>query len=405
MFELGAHASSSLLRCLGMTASRFVDEYWGKKPLLVRGAFGSDDVGLISGDELAGLSLEEDVLSRIVVNEPAAAPESWSVQHGPIPEETFASLPPERWTLLVHEVDRLVPRVARLIEPFRFIPNWRFDDVMVSYAAPGGGVGAHVDRYDVFLVQGPGSRIWRVGDEPLLQPRSLDHADLNLLAAFEPAFEWEVATGDMVYIPPLFGHDGVAVEESVTYSVGFRLPAVRDILLSFVSEHVEHIAAERLLRAPLRAASENPGLIDADTLDAVRAVVRAIAYDEVAIDRWFGRYLTARGASATAADVVPDLAIEEMETALRDGATLHRPSPLDILYALHPDGGATLFANGQEFGLEKETLPLVSLVSGRQQLDSEAMAPFLEEPACTRLVARLLEAGVLEIQRRSEIGT
>ncbi|WP_279293382.1 cupin domain-containing protein, partial [Pseudomonas aeruginosa] len=143
----------------GLTAAEFLRDYWQRKPLLVRQAI-PDFESPLSADELAGLSLEESVESRIVL-EHGKTP--WEMRRGPFQEEDYQHLPEQDWTLLVQAVDQFVPEVAQLLEQFRFLPSWRIDDVMISYAAPGGGVGPHFDNYDVFLLQGHGRRRWKVG--------------------------------------------------------------------------------------------------------------------------------------------------------------------------------------------------------------------------------------------------
>ena len=195
---------------LGQLDTRsFLELHWQKRPLLVRGALPGIDPGL-NAEELAGLACEDGVDSRLVLERDGRHP--WDVRFGPFSRQDFASLPATHWTLLVQEVDRLLPGVAALLEHFRFVPNWRIDDVMVSYAAPGGSVGPHVDNYDVFLIQAAGHRKWSLGAGPLPDPAPcLPDLGLEILESFEPAASWELEPGDMLYLPPRLAHHGVCL--------------------------------------------------------------------------------------------------------------------------------------------------------------------------------------------------
>ena len=227
-----------------MTPARFLRDYWQKRPLLVRNAF-PGLVTPLSPDELAGLACMDGALARIVSRgtkrRPRArsldgerrADDRWTVRTGPFDDATFAKLPESRWTLLVQDVDKWDDATAALLDRFAFIPSWRIDDVMVSYAADGGGVGAHVDQYDVFLLQGLGRRRWRISIDPGASHESIDGVELKLLRRFTPTHEWTLDRGDMLYLPPGIPHDGTAVGECMTYSIGMRAPSAAEMLLDF----------------------------------------------------------------------------------------------------------------------------------------------------------------------------
>jgi len=180
----------------------FLRDYWQKKPLLIKNPWDAWSNPL-EPDELAGLACEEEVESRLIMQ----AGDTWKVENGPLPESRFGELGDKHWTLLVQAVDHFVPEVAALIEPFRFIPNWRIDDIMVS--ADGGGVGPHFDHYDVFLIQGLGKRRWQVGAACDENTELLPQDDLRLLADFEASDEWVLEPGDILYVPPGVAHEGV----------------------------------------------------------------------------------------------------------------------------------------------------------------------------------------------------
>ena len=223
---------------LGMPPAAFLRDYWQKRPLLIRSAFADFKLPL-EPDDLGGLALGDNVLARLIEHDRAA--DRWTVHNAPIDEAIFARLPDRDWTLLVQDVDKWDADVAELLAAFRFLPGWRIDDIMVSYAEDGGGVGAHVDQYDVFLLQGFGRRRWRIdtGDDPPTECR--DDVELKQLRHFSPDHAWTLAPGDMLYLPPGVPHEGVADGPCMTFSVGMRAPATGELLLDFA----EHLA-ERL---------------------------------------------------------------------------------------------------------------------------------------------------------------
>ncbi len=211
------------------SAVDFYKNYWGKKPFIVRGAVDTelfDD--LIDGDELAGLSLEEDIKSRIVINDPII-----ECHHGPFAEDRFADLGDSGWSLLVQNVEIYHKGTEKLLQYFDFAPLWFLDDIMVSYSAAGGGVGAHTDSYHVFLVQGKGKRKWKISNAPVYDDNYIENIDLKILKNGFDGEEFETSKGDVIYIPPHFGHEGVSIEEAMTFSVGFLCPKLSEMLIEY----------------------------------------------------------------------------------------------------------------------------------------------------------------------------
>jgi len=226
----------------GLTQQQFLDHYWQKKPLLIRQAF-PDFESPLSPDELAGLAYEPDIESRLIVEEGARS--AWQVSQGPFTDADFAGLPESHWTLLVQDVDKHVPETQSLLTPFQFIPNWRRDDLMISYAPKNGSVGPHTDGYDVFLLQGLGRRKWQVGDKAIYDQPLIDKIDLQVLSEFKHAEEWVLALGDMLYLPPHFGHHGVAMEACMTFSIGFRAPKQTEAVDAVLNELLEQGLAKQ----------------------------------------------------------------------------------------------------------------------------------------------------------------
>lgn len=227
--------------CLGeIGIEDFLSQYWQKKPLLIRNAF-PDMQSPLSADELAGLACEEHVNSRIVFETSTETSENWQVEFGPFDETRFATLPDTNWSLLVSDVERHLPETKPLLNSFRFIPDWRIDDLMISYAPAGGSVGAHTDAYDVFLIQLSGQRLWKVSEH--FDNEILSDIDLCILKNFEAEQEWILNAGDMLYLPPNVAHHGIAVPcqndqgdeiHCMTASVGFRAPSLSTITSDYV---------------------------------------------------------------------------------------------------------------------------------------------------------------------------
>lgn len=378
-----------------LSVEQFLDEYWQKKPLFVEGAFPEFETPL-SPEELAGLACEEGVTSRLIQEQGGDYP--WQVRFGPFEVEDFTSLPPTHYSLLVQEVDRLIPEVADLLDPFRFLPNWRLDDVMISYAPEHGSVGAHIDSYDVFLLQGLGRRRWEIGASPVEEERYVPELDVRILQDFEPDLVYEVGPGDLLYLPPRVAHHGIALEDCMSYSVGLRAPAPGDLvsgLMPFIAETLEE-------RAPyadpgLRPA-EQPGRIDPGAREELRTMVREALEealsDPARFDGWIGRLLTQpkRGADATLGTFVDE---EELVGRLQEGEILRRSAVPHFAHMLHDDGNVTLFVGGQAHEVRAEAAALVPVLTGSERLDRETLLPYLEDPAALVLLTRLVEEGHL----------
>ncbi len=224
-----------------LSPEAFLAEYWQKKPLLIRQAIPNFN-GFLTPNELAGLACEEAVQSRIVQN----IDHTWQVKHGPFDESDFAALPEQDWTLLVQSVNHHIPEAAALLSQFNFIPHARLDDLMVSYAPTGGSVGAHMDAYDVFLLQGRGKRRWKINAQP--EDKTLiEDVPVKLLKHFEAEQEWVLEPGDMLYLPPNVAHHGLAEDnDCMTYSIGFRVPQQQELIHAFLEYLQDNIQIQGL---------------------------------------------------------------------------------------------------------------------------------------------------------------
>jgi 50S ribosomal protein L16 3-hydroxylase len=371
----------------------FLREHWQKKALLIKNPWTSWGNPL-EPDELAGLACEEDVESRLITR----VGDTWTLEHGPFPESRFGELGEKRWTLLVQAVDQLVPAVAALIEPFRFVPNWRIDDVMVSYAADEGGTGPHFDRYDVFLIQGLGKRRWRIGARCDRATELLPHDDLRLLAAFEAEDEWILEPGDILYVPPGIAHDGVAVGDGcMTYSIGFRAPSSGELIAGWSDDLVGDMQDDDRYADPDLRAQENPGEISAQAIARLHAMITGKMLDRDAFARWFGQYSSAP--KYPDMDWRPDepIRIEELRERLAGDAPLRRNPASRFSYIRQQADPLLLFVDGACFECGAESAAFAERLCARDRI--EAGSDMMKSEEAMTLIAALFNQGSVVFDR------
>jgi 50S ribosomal protein L16 3-hydroxylase len=269
----------------GLTSAQFLRRHWQKEPLFARDAL-AQYVDAVSREDLYTLAGRDDVEARIVMKRGA----HWRIEHGPFDRRRFATLPRRGWTLLVQGVDQKVTQAARLLDEFSFIPYARLDDVMVSYAAPGGGVGPHFDSYDVFLLQGIGERRWQVSRQRDLA--LVPDIPVKILERFEPQQEWRVRSGDLLYLPPQYAHDGVAIGECITYSVGFRAPAAQALAHQFLEFLQDGLELDGLYADPDLEPTRHPGRLPRQMIDHAAAVLERVRWSRRDVARFMGAHLT-----------------------------------------------------------------------------------------------------------------
>ncbi len=268
----------------------FLTNYWQQKPLVIRGAFPDFEMPF-SAEELAGLAIDTDAPTRIII-EKGLAPDfkPWTTKHSPFTDEDFTSLPDTHWSFLVNDVERYIPELGNVIEPFRFIPDWRIDDLMVSYAADKGSVGPHTDAYDVFLIQGAGKRRWQVITRENYPKELLDGPSLAILKNFEADEEWLLKTGDMLYLPPNVPHYGIAEGECFTFSVGFRAPQSSVLIQNWVDSSFTETRRFSDIGRKLQASS---GEISKDDIDKLSdLMLSTIKEKQGSLSLFLGKYLT-----------------------------------------------------------------------------------------------------------------
>ena len=368
----------------GLSPAQFMRRHWQKKPLLVRGAL-ADALPGLDRHRLFALAAEDGVESRLVVNDA----DRWSVRAGPIPRRALPPLARPGWTLLVQGVDLHDDAAHRLLGRFRFVADARLDDVMLSYASDGGGVGPHIDSYDVFLLQIEGRRRWRVG--PVARPRLRDDVPLKMLAGFVARQEWLLEPGDMLYLPPGWGHDGVAVGSCITASIGFRAPRAVELAAETLQRLAEaavdeageasEAGAGSAKRNPLyadrgQAAAECPARVPATLQSFADAAILRMLGDAKARRRALGEVLS---------EPKPGTRFERNESALPGSAVV-----LDRRTRMLYDD-AHVYLNGESFRASGRDATLMRTLADRRRLDAARVRQLGAE--ARELLARWNEAG------------
>lgn len=269
----------------GLTPKVFLRDYWQKQPLLIRDALPGFK-GLLTRDALISLAYSEEAQSRLVVQRNGR----WQLKHGPLDDRDFARLPEKQWTLLVQDVNHFLPSARELLSKFRFIPHARLDDLMVSYAPKGGGIGPHFDSYDVFLLQGLGARRWQISAQ--LDDAFIEDAPLRILKNFYPEQEWVLEAGDMLYLPPKYAHNGIAEDDCMTYSIGFRAPSHEELMTQFLVFLQDRVSAPGRYADPDLQLQSHPSVLSPAMLSQVRAILNKIKWNQNDVEDFLGIYLS-----------------------------------------------------------------------------------------------------------------
>ncbi len=326
---------------LGVEA--FLADFWQRRPLVVRQAFPNFE-NPIDAEELAGMACEPGVRSRLVLGHPERR--DWSVEYGPFDPERFATLPETAWTLLVSQIEHYWSEAPFWLEQFDFIPRWRRDDLMISYAVRDGSVGPHIDAYDVFLFQAQGRRRWQIQEPPPEAPICLPALPLAILRSFSATSEWVLEPGDMLYLPPGIPHLGLAMDEDcMTWSIGFRAPSWRDLVGAFLEERLHEVGPDRFVDPGRRVSTHAHELSDGDRRALRDGLLARLALDSGALDRFFGAFLTRPDSQDEESE--PEGASTPPTAAHLDPRVVYRIDPDLRRFWMHEPGGITLFFAGQ----------------------------------------------------------
>jgi len=361
-------APSALLG--GLSPARFMRRHWQKRPLLIRAALPNVQPPL-SRAELFALAGDESVESRLVVHAGDDAASGWSLRRGPFARRALPPIGRRGWTLLVQGLDLHVPVARELLSAFRFVPEARLDDLMLSWASDGGGVGPHVDSYDVFLLQVQGRRRWRVG--PVEDPSPRPDLPLRILANFEPQEDWLLEPGDMLYLPPGWGHDGTAEGECMTASIGFRAPARADLVRELLARWVEagDEAPPALYRDPSQPATAEPGRIPEALQHFAADAVERLLRDRDGLHVALGESLT---------EPKPQVWFESGDTPALDGGVRLDPRTRMMYDARHVYvNGETWRAGGRDARLMRRLADARRLAAREVTGASEAARELLRQ--------------------------
>ncbi|MDT3307281.1 ribosomal protein uL16 3-hydroxylase [Shewanella vaxholmensis] len=367
---------------LNLDIAQFLSEYWQKKPLLIKKAFPQFE-DPISADELAGLACEEEISSRIVVTKD----DNWEVVQGPF--EDYDSYGETHWQLLVQAVNHWYPDSQPLVEALRFLPDWRFDDLMASFATPSGGVGPHVDNYDVFIIQGEGERRWTVGDNTPQQRRG-GNPNSPLVEDFTPIIDVVLEKGDMLYIPPGFPHCGETLTVAMSYSIGFRAPSQQEL----ISEVADYLLDNNLGQQRFTSQTEpsSAGIVSQDHQVGIMSLLSQLSQDPNCYQIVLGKLLSQNRFELDLCEGEEAYNIEDLQDAFAQGAGISRIGGLKVL-RLENDATPRLFINGDVHELLNTPVDVIAQLSDNVSLSADEATEICQHEEVQALLLKLINQG------------
>ena len=394
---------------LGKHSQReFLEKFWQKRPLLMKGAL-KPFPDLISPDEVAGLSCDPRVESRLIMEKGGKTP--WELRRGPFKPSLFSKLPKTHWTILVNGVDRFVPAINAFVDNFSFIPFWRIDDVMISVAYDQGNVGAHVDNYDVFLVQAHGTREWMIEDRAVLEDDFVPGLPIRLLRKFKPTHRWLLEPGDILYLPPRFPHHGIARgDRCMTISVGFRAPSIHDLVNGVVTEALSTGDESKRYCDP-ELSPQAPGEITPETIKKIKGIIAEQVANDSLIESWLSRYVTESycDVELNAKRKAPKLSV--IRKAISDGAEIARAEGARCAFvrtsnkseatAKNKKAKASeirFYANGERFDLGGKAALLAAEIANRVVVPNDIAKPLVKDAKAAALLAELIGRGIVVLE-------
>ncbi|WP_413402195.1 JmjC domain-containing protein [Pseudoalteromonas sp. KJ71-7] len=348
-----------------LSEQAFLNQYWQKKPLLIKRGF-SDFKDPLDANELAGLAMEDSIESRIITNHN----QQWQSHQGPF--EDFEILTDEHSTLLVQAVDHWHPEAAQLLEPFRFIPNWRIDDLMISYSTPGGGVGPHLDQYDVFIIQGEGKRHWRVGLPDASLKQFAQNKSLLQVEAFTAVIDCVLEPGDILYIPPGCPHEGYAIKNALNYSVGFRAPNQQDLLSSFADHIIDTESGQKRYTDHTLTLRDSKGELTQSEVNKVKTLLQALIENDSLFKNWLGNTLSQPKHDMDLAPEENPFSTAEIMQQLENNVTFERLGGTRAIYQCIDDK-LLLSVNGENYPLSLSDLEAVKQLTDFIEFDGSML--------------------------------
>ena len=375
------------MQTIGLNPERFLADYWQQKPCVIRQGI-ENFKDFLSADELAGLAMEETVESRLISQQDG----KWHAEFGPF--ESYDHLGERDWSLVVQATNHWTPSLEALIQRFDFLPRWRFDDVMVSFATPGGGVGPHIDLYDTFICQGSGRRHWRVGDKGA-HKQFAAHEALRHTEAFAAIIDVELEPGDILYIPPEFPHEGVALENSMSFSVGYRSAPARE-MLSHLADYVgdQELAGQQIVD-PKRRECQQSGQIDEADFQRLKQQLMSSLNDPLLTD-FFGSSLSQSKCELDLPEQSLDYEIEDLRELLAE-TELIRLGGLRCLYLSENVAQGVFYINGERTALvsdeDRNIAAFMVLLCDQQTLTEQDLLPWLDDDVVMSQLTHWLNQG------------
>jgi 50S ribosomal protein L16 3-hydroxylase len=373
----------------GMDAAEFLQTYWQKQPYLIKQA-NKHYQSFVAKQDLIDLSYEDNVESRLVLENSGEYP--WQVNHGPFCKDDFDALPDSHWSLLLQNTEFHIAAAARFLDQFKFIPNWRIDDLMVSFATKQGSVGPHIDNYDVFLFQAVGKRQWSINLNDYSEDDFIEGLDLRIIKQFEAEQEWILEPGDMLYLPPGIAHHGIALEESITFSIGFRAPSSSELLGQYLEDMVESSAPGYYQdqKLSLRA---HCGEISPEEGAGIAALFQSSLPDDESLRDWFGKFVTRLPENFVLETPQKILNKEDFYTKYQSFKRINKSNITRTAF-MHVDEGFTLFVNGESYPMAPEYEDFIYSLTEQSCFENPLLKESRPDSSFIRVLCRLYNDGI-----------
>jgi len=369
----------------------FYKNYWGKKPFIVRGYIPVNVIeSFVDGDTLAGLALEEEIKSRVIINNEHG--DEWTCEHGPFDENRFDAIGDKNWSLLVQNVEQYHVETAQLLPYFQFSPRWLLDDIMVSFSATGGSVGPHTDSYHTFLVQGIGKRAWKISDKKIDDKFYIDNSDMKILQNGFDGETFEVTAGDIIYMPPFFGHEGKTIETAMTFSVGFLGPKLSEML----GEYALYLEENEELNKRFLGEGLN---IDSSSFTVGKPTQETIKNDLISsiksddFSSWLSAYFSAPTHEEVETVTLQDS--DELLNALENGAILSRSEEIKLAITQSSNGDFNLAIHGEAITVSKGNASLIQKLNSAQSITFNDLESLDDKEEAVALITALYKQNIL----------